>query len=106
MANAIDQKINRLLRRHLAQMKIERENDSRASMRSPEKHPDAVLRAPGKIQVPQKHFPIKRPAFAEKRRLKHAPVRAITRSHESLQMVAGNQFVEHRRAAEMNIVAA
>src|SRR3954462_12046156 len=63
MPDAVHEKINGFLGCHFAEMKLQRKNDSRAAMRPPEKHSDAVFRRARKIHVPQQHLPIKRPTL-------------------------------------------
>src|SRR5205823_6298821 len=55
MSDTVDEKVDALLRRHLLQMKTEREDDSRAAVHAPEEHADAVFWRLGKIQIPEQH---------------------------------------------------
>src|SRR5437588_230157 len=87
-------------------MKTERKNDARAAMHAPEKHPNAVLGRLRKIQVPEEHLPIKRVAFGPERRAEETSIRPVTRSHETLQMVARNQLVKNSGPREVYVVAA
>ena len=106
MADTIHQKVDAFLRRHLLQMKAKRKDDPRTSMHAPEKHADAVLGSFGKIQVPEQQLPIKRIALSPEGRAEQGAVRPIACSHESLQVMTGNQFMKHRGTRKVYVVAA
>src|SRR2546425_604373 len=92
--DAIDQKVDTLLWRHLFQVKAERKNYPRATMHAPEKHADAILGRLWKFQIPEEHLPVERAAFRPKGRPEQAAIRFVTRVHVTLEMVSGNQFMK------------
>src|ERR1043166_2021934 len=98
MSNFIDQQIDAFLRRHLFEMKTEREDDARAAVHAPEEHPDFLLRRLREAEVPHQQFPVKRVALTPERRSKDRSIRFVSRRHETLQMMARNQLVKNRRA--------
>src|SRR5881394_3862888 len=100
MPDAIDEKVYALLRRHFFQVETERENDASATMHAPEERAHLVLRFLLETHVPKQELPIERVAFGPERRAEDAAIRAITRGHETLQMMSRNQFVKDGRARE------
>ena len=97
VANAIHQKVNALLGRHLAKMKVEGKDDSSATMHAPKEHPNAVFRRTGEPSVPKQGFPVKRPTLDEKGGSERPSVGFVPLRHEPLKMMAGDQFVVNRR---------
>src|SRR5215813_565240 len=85
-------------------MKTERENDSGTSMHTPEQHANPVLGGFRKIQIPKQHLPIERITFGPKRSTEQASIRSISGRHESLKMMAGDEFVKNCGASKVNIV--
>src|ERR1019366_7935532 len=98
--------LDRLLRRHLAQMEAQREHDARAPVHAPEERTDAILGRHLKIVVPKEHLPVERSTFGPERRRKNSALRVVARGHEALQMVPGIQLVKNGCTREMWIVAA
>src|ERR1700741_1183953 len=98
MPDFVNQQVDTLLRRHLLEMKVERENDSRTTMHTPEQHADLLLGRLRKSQIPQQQFPVKRIAFGPERRPKDASIRLVPRGHKALQMMTGNQLMMNRGA--------
>ena len=75
-------------------------------MRAPEEHPHPVLRRAREAGIPEQHLPVERPALAPERGAERLPMRVVSRRHEPLQMVPGDQLMVHRRHAEVRIVPA
>src|SRR4051794_22435604 len=98
MAHTVDQQLDTLLRRHLLEMEVEREDDARAAMHAPEEHAYLLLGRLGEAEVPQQQLPVKRVAFRPERRAEDRAVRLVTRGHEALQVMARNEFVMDSRA--------
>src|SRR3569832_38513 len=98
MAHAIHEQFDTLLWRHLLEMEVEREDDARATMHAPEEHTDLLLGRLREAEVPQQQLPVKRIAFSPERRAEDRAIRLVTRGHEALQVMAGNQLVMDSRA--------
>ena len=79
-----------------AQMVVEGENDPGATVHSPEQHPNTVFRRSWKVHVPQYQFPVQCPSLCPKWGPK-VPIGLVPSVHESLQMVACNEFMVHGR---------
>src|SRR6516225_11748148 len=107
VAYAVNQEIDGLLGRHLAQVKTERENDARASVHSPEQRANTVFSGLLKFHVPQQELPIERPALRDERcSADGASVGAVPSRHVALKVVARDELVEDGGARERNIVPA
>src|SRR5262245_35609060 len=104
MPNLFDQQVDALLWRHLFEMEAQRENDPGAAMTAPEEKPDAVFRRFRETAIPEKQFPVERPSLTPERCAEQSSIRFITLGHKALQVMAGNQFVMHRRARKMRII--
>ena len=63
VADALDQEVDHLLWRHLAQVEAQGDEDPRGAVHAPEQHPDAVLGAPGPAEVPLEPLPVQGPAL-------------------------------------------
>src|SRR5688572_31226434 len=74
-------------------------------MHMPEKRSDLVLRCLRKVHVPKQELPVKRPTFTPKWSTKQPAIWFVTRGHEPLQVMTGNQFVMHCGAREVRVVA-
>src|SRR5262249_48493540 len=72
--DAIDQQIDTLLRRHLLQVKTEREDDASAAVAAPEEESDAVFGRFRELHIPEQQFPIERPAFGPERRAEQSAI--------------------------------
>ncbi len=104
VAHAVDEKIDALLRRPFAEVEFQREDDPRAAMRPPKKGTHPVLGCRREFQIPQMHLPPKRPPLDPEGSRKQFPMLVRTRQPVELQMMAGHQFVKHRRPREMAVV--
>src|SRR3954469_25971670 len=88
--DAADEELDALLRRHLPEVELEREDDPGAAVHPPEEHPHAVLGRPGEAPVPEQQLPVEGPALAPERRREEAAVGPVPRGHEPLEMMAGD----------------
>src|SRR3954469_5738319 len=91
--DAADEELDALLRRHLPEVKPEREDDPGAPVHPPEHEADAVLRRLGKAALVEDHLPVDRPPLGPERRAEHAALRLVARLHELLQVVPRDQLV-------------
>ena len=96
MPHVADKKFNCLLSAHGPQMKTKGEDNPGTSMRSPEKHTDSIFGRVIKFEIPEKHFPVKRPALYQERGSKQSTMCLIALSHVELQMMTRNQFMMNR----------
>ncbi len=106
VADLIDEQIDALFGRPVAEVKIQRKYDACRPVRTPEQRPDLVLGRLGKTTVPQQKFPIQCPALGVERRSEIAAVRPVTLAHKPLQVMAGNEFVMGHGACKMRVIAA
>lgn len=115
MAYPRDQQIDALLRRHLPEMELDRENDASATVHSPEEHPNAIrglVRCPfltdfcWEAALPQQQFPVYRPALDPERCLEDTAVRVIAVHVVELKVVAWNELVMDCGSRECGVVAA
>ena len=93
VADLLHEKVDALLRRPSAKMKIQRENDPRAAVRPPEQRPCPVLGRAVEAQVPQVELPPQRPALDPERRREELPVLVDPRQVVELQVVARQEAV-------------
>ena len=104
--HCIDEELHRLLRRHLAEVEVEREDDARAPVHAPHQCAHSVLRLRVKAMIPEEHLPVQRLSLVPERRREQLAMRVVARHHEPLEMMAGIELVEYDSAREMRIVAA
>src|SRR5258706_1963194 len=84
VADAIDEEVDALLRRHLFKMEAQRKDDARAAMHAPKERTDLFFRLLLKLQIPKQQLPIERVAFSPERRAEQASIWFVARSHEPL----------------------
>src|ERR1044071_1412991 len=75
-------------------------------MHAPEEHSDTLLRRLRKTEIPQQQFPVKRVPLAPERRAEDGTIWFVTRGHESLKVMSGDELVMDRGAREIDVVAA
>src|SRR5262249_34263690 len=100
VSDAIHEEVDAFLRRHFLQVEAQRENDARAAVHAPEERADFVLGLSLEFQVPEEQFPVERVAFRPEGRAEQATIRFVTSRHETLQVMAGNQFMKDGGARE------
>jgi hypothetical protein len=104
VTNLIDQIVDALLDRHLFEMEVQREDDTRASVHSPEKHSDTILRGFLEAHVPKEEFIVKSVSFDPERGAERSALKVVPRRVHLLKMVTGDQFVVDRRPCKVDVV--
>src|SRR5262249_32089581 len=106
VSDLIDEEVDALLGRPFSEMKIEREDDARAPVRSPEQRAGFVLGRLLEPEIPEVKFPPQGPALDVERRIIQVAMRIVALRVPALQMVSGNQLVENRGATKVRVVRA
>src|SRR5437867_7004689 len=106
MSHLVNQQVDAFLRRHLLEMKTEREDDAGATVHAPEQHADLVLRILSEVQVPEEKFPVESISLAPERSAKDTSIRFVASGHEALQVMARDQLVKDCSTREVAVVAA
>ena len=104
MPHPVHQEVDCLVRRHLPQVELEREDDPGGTVLSPEQHAHSVFRRGRETHVPQAHFPVQGPALSPEGRAERPAMRVVTPRHEALQVVSRNEFMMHGGSREVDVV--
>src|SRR5262245_37168016 len=87
-------------------MEVQREDDAGTAVHPPDQEADAIFRRAREAHLVEHELPVERVALGPEGGAKRATIWLVTGGHESLQVVARNQFMVDGGPRKMDVVAA